>query len=169
MSNNKVMRKLKLKLSLCLLPILAAIGCTTDQTTAAYKGANASDLAVTAAMTGWGAYVATVHPGTNAEFKVFTAFNSYKQAELALVDATASLASNPTNTAPAVAAQNALAAAQLDLVNLISSLTNGPTIKTNSALPSIQFDWMMPILWTIEAGGQQIPAVWTNPVPFTAN
>jgi hypothetical protein len=100
------------------------IGCSTTQTTAAYKAEAATDVTVQAAMTGWGTYVQLYQPGTNAEQKVLDAFNLYRQSQLALVDATASLASNPTNTAPLQAAENAVAASQLDLINLIGSLTN---------------------------------------------
>jgi hypothetical protein len=99
-------------------------GCTTNQVTAAYKVEAATTVTVQAAMTGWGTYVALYHPGTNAEQKVFNAFQIWQSSELAMVDATASLASDPTNTAPAQAAQNAVAASQLDLINLIASLTN---------------------------------------------
>lgn len=99
-------------------------GCSTSQTTTAYKGEAATDLSVKTALTGWGFYVAAKHPGTNAEETVLQAFKVYKAAELTLIDATASLASNPTNTSPVVAAQNAVAASQVSLVNLISSLTN---------------------------------------------
>jgi hypothetical protein len=99
--------------------------CSTSQTTAAYKGEVATQTAVAAAMTGWGVYVGMYHPGTNEEQKVFDAFQIYKQSELLLIDSTASLANNPTNTTTSQAALNAVAAAQLDLLNLITSLTNG--------------------------------------------
>lgn len=80
-------------------------------------------------MTGWGAYVAAKHPGTNVEQKVFTAFQLYQNAELSLVQASAAVASStnadgsPQST---VQAKAALDAAQLYLVNLITSLTNSP-------------------------------------------
>lgn len=115
---------------LCLLIFCVQIvgnlfeGCSTNQSTIAYKSEVAGDLAVKTAMTGWGFYVANYHPGTNAELRVLHGFNVVKAAELTVVDATASLAANPTNTAPLVSAQNALAASQASLVTLISSLTN---------------------------------------------
>ncbi len=104
-------------------------GCSTTQTTVAYKGEAATDLAVKTAMTGWGTYVALKHPDTASELQVFNAFEAYKAAELALIDATASLASNPTNTPALNAAQNAVAASQADLIKLISTLTNSLPTK----------------------------------------
>ncbi len=113
---------------LCSLACIAWMfaGCSTTQTELAFKTEQAADLTVQTAMTGWGTYVALEHPGTNTEAKVLAAFNIYKNAELALVDATASLASEPTNTAPLTAAQSALAASQASLLSLITSLTNTP-------------------------------------------
>lgn len=105
-------------------------GCSTNQTTTAYKGEVVGDTGVKTAMTGWGVYVQLYKPGTNAEQKVLNSFNLVRAAELTLVDATASLAQNPTNTAPLQAAENALAASQVDLVTLIGSLTNNPWTNT---------------------------------------
>ncbi len=110
-------------LALCLA---LAWGCSTNQTTVTYKAEVATDGGVRAAMIGWGGYVAAQHPGTNSELKVLAAFRTVKASELALVDATASLAADATNTNAVTAAQNALTAAQVDLVNLIGSLTNNP-------------------------------------------
>ena len=111
---------------LCALTLWALCSCSTNQTTAAFKGETASDLTVTTALAGWGAYVAAEHPGTNAEQQVFAAFKVTQSAELALIDATTALASNPAATNSATAAQNAFAASQLDFVNLVQSLTNLP-------------------------------------------
>lgn len=124
-------KQLKWVVALILATGLTAaglLGCSTNQTTAAYKGEVATDTAIATAMSGWGAYVSLYHPGTNTEQKVFDAFALYKQSEITLIDATASLAGNPTNTAPQQAALNAVAATQLDLLNLITTLTNSPTL-----------------------------------------
>ena len=104
-------------------------GCNSTPSTVAYKGEVATDAAVITAMTGWGAYVTAKQPGAATEQKVFAAFEIYKAAQLTLIDATASLAANPTNTVPLQAAENAVAASQLDLINLIASLTNAPSLK----------------------------------------
>ncbi len=109
--------------TICLVSLLAN-GCGSTPTAIAYKGEVATDAAVRTAMVGWGAYVAAKHPGTNAEQKVLNAFRLVKQSELVLLDATESLALSPTNTAPLVAAQNAVAASEVNLQKLISSLTN---------------------------------------------
>lgn len=118
---------------ICLTGFIGACGilggCSTNQTTTAYKGEVVGDTAVKTAMTGWGIYVQMYQPGTNAEQKVLNAFNLVRASELTVVDATASLAQNPTNTAPLQAAENALAASQADLVVLIGSLTNAIPAK----------------------------------------
>lgn len=108
--------------TICFTAIVS--GCHSTPSTIAYKGEVATDAAVRSAMVGWGAYVAAKHPGTNSEAKVRDAFNLYKQAQLTLIDATAAFASNPTNSTPVQAATSVVVAAQANLVNLISSITN---------------------------------------------
>lgn len=110
-------------IGVCCLLALSFTACNTTPATIAYKGEVATDASVRSAMIGWGGYVALKHPGTNDEQRVKNAFNLYKQAQLTLIDATAALASNPTNATPVQAAQNVVAAAQVNLVNLISALT----------------------------------------------
>jgi hypothetical protein len=131
-TSDKVFYGMMLAFASIMVSVMLFGGCSTNQTTAAYKGEVVTDTAVKTAMTGWGVYVQLYHPGTNAETQVLHAFNSMRAAELTVVDATESLASNPTNTAPLQAAENALAASQADLVTLIGSLTNNPNIWTNT-------------------------------------
>lgn len=106
------------------LMLLFYVGCSTSQTSNTYKASVAGDQAVRLAMTGWGVYVGQKHPGTNTELQVFNAFQAVKAGEILVLNATASLASNPTNTAPLAAAENALAATQSSFISLISSITN---------------------------------------------
>jgi hypothetical protein len=112
------MKLMKLCVPVCLAGLLWA-GCNTTQQTVAYKAETATDLAVTTAMVGWGAYVATEHPGTNAEQTVLNAFEATKTAELAVVDATAA-----TNTTPLATAQTVLSESQAALLKIISIYTN---------------------------------------------
>lgn len=119
------MKKFITALSASLTVILMVlIGCSTNQVTTAYKVEGATDIAVRAAMSGWNLYVGMKHPGTNAELQVMHAFKTVQAAEVTVVDATASLAANPTNTAPLLAAQNAFSASIQNLNTLITTITN---------------------------------------------
>jgi hypothetical protein len=104
-------------------------GCTTSQQAAAFKVETGANISVSAAMTGWGAYVALQHPGTNAEQTVYNAFESYKSANLAAINATEALAQSPTtiSTNVVISAQNLASQSITNLVNLIQSF--GVTLK----------------------------------------
>lgn len=100
------------------------VGCSTNSQQAAYKGVSGSDAAVRVAMIGWGSYVSAAHPAAATEQQVKNAFDAYRNAELAVIDASAALSTNGGNTNTLTAAFIAEQAAQSDLVNLINSLTN---------------------------------------------
>jgi hypothetical protein len=106
---------------------LLAEGCSSTAQSNSFKAATATDAAVRAAMIGWGAYVTVAKPGTNSETQVRNAFDIYRSAELAVIDATSAVSTNATATNALNAALIAEAAAQADLVNLVSSLTNTTT------------------------------------------
>lgn len=112
--------------SLLAAAILASalVGCTTSQVNVAYKSSIAADIGVKASLAGWNVYVGLKHPGTNAEIQVLNLFKTVKQAEITLVDAEASLAANPTNTAPYEAALAVYQATATDFSAVIASLTN---------------------------------------------
>lgn len=122
----------ELLIAVLSIACLAGIsGCSTTQTTTAYKTEVAANIAVSAAMTAWGTYVSQAHPGTNAEQTVWQAFQAYKASEIAAVTATETLATSPTNT-PAITqaittATASLSAASTNLVTVIQSF--GVTIK----------------------------------------
>lgn len=104
--------------------ILTISGCSTSAQQTAYKSVAGSDATVRAAMISWGGYVSAYHPGTNAEQRVKTAFDAYKNAELAAIDACAALSTNGANTNALTAAFTAEQAAQGDLLNIINTFTN---------------------------------------------
>jgi hypothetical protein len=102
---------------------LAFSGCATQQvTTTAYKAEATTDAAVTTAMSAWGTYVATYHPPASEELQVETAFNAYKQAELAAIDATAAYANaaGSNSVAQARSETTALNAANQSLADLLN-------------------------------------------------
>jgi len=102
---------------------LAFSGCATQQmTTTAYKAEATTDAAVTTAMSAWGTYVATYHPPASEELEVETAFNAYKQAELAAIDATAAYANaaGSNSVAQARSETTALNAANQSLADLLN-------------------------------------------------
>lgn len=109
------------------LALCTVLGCSTNAQKVTYQAVTGTDATVRTAMTGWGAYVSYAHPGTNTELKVKQAFDSYRAGELAVIDATSALASNPGATNAVQAALIMEQAAQADLLNLISQLTNSPT------------------------------------------
>ena len=110
---------------LAFTPLAFVPGCTTNQTTTAYKGVGATKLTIDGAMAMWGAYVQQKNPGTNAEQLVWQAYQSAKVAELAAASAAASLAASPTNTAVTTQVVSAFtasyAATASNLVNVIQS------------------------------------------------
>lgn len=103
---------------------MAFSGCASQQvTTTAYKAEATTDAAVTTAMSAWGTYVATYHPPASEELQVQTAFNAYKQAELAAIDATAAYANAAGSNSVAqsqseTTALNAATQSLTDLLNL---------------------------------------------------
>lgn len=112
---------------IALIAALAAaclVGCTTNQLSIAKKAEVATDATVTGGLAGWGVYVATKHPGTNAELQVLHAFKAVQASEVLVVDASATLAANPTNTAPLQAAQQVFDASKSNFFTLINSITN---------------------------------------------
>lgn len=100
------------------------VGCTSHIQTVAYKGSTATDGGVRLAMTGWGLYVGQKHPGTNAEQQVLLVFNTVKNAELGVIDASAQLLSNSQATNQAIAADIILSNAQKTLLSTIATYTN---------------------------------------------
>lgn len=108
---------------------LAVVGCKTSQLATAQKVSVATDLTVSTAMNGWGIYVDAKHPGTNAERQVLHTWQAVKATELTILDAEASLISNPTNTPPLVAAQAAYQASASNLFTLLSTITNAVNSK----------------------------------------
>ena len=117
-----------MKYLLSLIACIAiVVGCQTPPATVAYKGESAANVTVIAAMTAWGAYVASEHPGIPAELKVKSAFEKTQSAELALIDATTAwVASKPADggaTAPpnVLAAQAAFQTAVNELVALVKA------------------------------------------------
>ncbi len=113
-------------LSLLLIPLLFS-GCGTTPQKATFNTAAGTDATVRLAMTGWGAYVATAHPGTNIEAQVQSYFGMYQQAEIATIKAGAALLNNPAATNVFSSAVIAETAAQSNLITLISSITNAVT------------------------------------------
>lgn len=99
-------------------------GCSTTAQQASYNTAGATDAAVRTAMVGWGAYVSVAHPSTNVELTVRNSFNTYKSAELAVIDASAAVQTNSTATNLLSAAIVAEQAAQSGLLTIIASYTN---------------------------------------------
>lgn len=102
---------------------LAITGCASQQvTTTAYQTEATTDAAVTTAMSAWGAYVAAYHPSASEELQVQTAFNAYKQAELAAIDATAAYANaaGSNSVAQAQSETTALNAATQSLTDLLN-------------------------------------------------
>lgn len=115
--------------------ILSASGCKTSPqstVTVAYKSETAADAVVSAAMRAWGAYVATYHPPLGQEIRVRGAFNTYKSANLAAIDATEALA-NATGSNSLAAAANYTAASQqaADSLSKLVGLVTQFTTKTN--------------------------------------
>lgn len=102
-------------------------GCTTSQQATAFNAAGATDAGVRTAMVGWGAYVSVVHPSSNVEITVRNSFNTYKSAELAVIDATEAVSTNSAATNFLSAAVIAEQAAQADLLTIIASYTNSLT------------------------------------------
>lgn len=99
-------------------------GCTTNQQATAFNVAGATDAGVRTAMVGWNAYVSVAHPSSNVEITVRNSFNTYKSAELAVIDATEAVSTNSTATNFLSAAVIAEQAAQADLLKIISTYTN---------------------------------------------
>lgn len=122
----------KAKFQVVAVAVLVAVAafvtasCTTNQQTTAYNAAGATDAAVRTAMIGWGAYVSVAHPGTNTELTVRNAFLAYRNSELAVIDATEAVSTNPQATNLLNAAVIAERAAQADLLNIIKAYTNSP-------------------------------------------
>jgi hypothetical protein len=116
-----------MKIFALIFALALMAGCsTTSVSTTAYKTEATTDAAVTAAMSGWGAYVAAYHPAVSEELQVQSAFNKYQQAELAAIDATTAFsAATSTNSASSttneVAALTAATQSLTDVLNLVQS------------------------------------------------
>jgi hypothetical protein len=80
------------KIHILFLPLAAALalgcGCaSTGPQQVTYQAAGTTIVSVDAAMNEWGAYVATAHPGTNAEIAVESAYEKYQSAMAVACDA----------------------------------------------------------------------------------
>lgn len=112
--------------TLALPCLFLSSGCNTPPAKAAYQVEAGAAATMTAAMTAWGAYVATSHPPAAQEQKVKDAFVRYQLAELAAIDATKawvmSGSGSGTNAPPSVTGASAAASQALgELVALIQS------------------------------------------------
>jgi hypothetical protein len=102
------------------------MGCRNPETVA-YKSSKTAHITATAALKAWRDYVAAKHPPVEQEKKVQAAWDTYKAAQLTLLDATKAYmaAGSPP---PATAQQKfdqalvAGAAALADLIGLIQQL-----------------------------------------------
>ena len=116
---------------LLLLGLLGCYsGCTSTPARIAYNTVSTPAVAVDAAMTAWGDYVAQYHPSAVAEMKVKAAFEKYQAAELLAIDAAqayATLASSGSTNSLGAQLQAGLtsqtaANALADLVNLLRNI-----------------------------------------------
>jgi hypothetical protein len=105
--------------------IIGMSGCSTPQS-AAFKVESGAETVVETALAGWNVYVGQYHPGTNVEFKVEQALNTYKASELLAIDATQAWIRDTNNVQTALsmqAEQAAQARTLADLLAVISTLT----------------------------------------------
>jgi len=78
---------MKTALAFFLLLFALNIGCKNPETTA-YKTSKTAHVTAVAALRAWNDYVTARHPSVETEKKVQTAFDTYKTAQLILLDAT---------------------------------------------------------------------------------
>lgn len=104
-----------------LISITSFSGCTTSQTTAAYKTESATDAVVTAAWSTWLAYLkANSNISLATQQQVSAAFNKVKAAELVALDTTSLAATNGNTNGVAVSiAEETQALTDLD--NLLAT------------------------------------------------
>jgi hypothetical protein len=100
-------------------------GCSSTSQQTAYRVTATTAVGVDVAMTAWGNYVATAHPGTHAELAVKAAYEKYQASMAAVTDAGAiSAAANGTNAAASSALDLAQAQSAQDLVDLENLITS---------------------------------------------
>lgn len=127
----------KYKSRLVLLAVMAGLvvcaGCslfTNSQTpiTVASKAETAADIAVDTSMAAWDDYVKQYHPPASTELVVEKAFNDYKAAELAAIDATTAYANatgsnSVTQVSAVTAAQTQVSQSLAELLTLVQTTT----------------------------------------------
>ena len=109
--------KLSAFIAIGALSGLMCSGCASTPAGKAYQGEAATHATIDAAMTAWGDYVASRHPGTNQEATVKIAFQRCQAAELSLIDASALYAALKNQNA-----ETNLLTAATDVQNCISDL-----------------------------------------------
>ena len=105
---------IRVTISICLLSFGIAFcgwvsGCHTAPETTAYRISGTARVTAESAMRAWGDYVSKNHPPVAQELKVQHLFDSYKAAQLALLDSAIAYSQASTNVAAQPGAQ-----AQLD-------------------------------------------------------
>lgn len=75
-------------IALGALSYAATSGCKTKPENVAYRTSGAAHVTAIAALKAWSDYVSLNHPPVEQEKKVQAAFDSYKKAQLTLLDAT---------------------------------------------------------------------------------
>jgi len=97
-------------LIICAVTVNTVTSCKTDPATAIYR------VSAEAAMRSWGNFVALNHPPVAQELRVQKLFDSYKAAQVALLDAAIAYSVASTNVAAQPGAQ-----AQLDRAVAVAS------------------------------------------------
>lgn len=117
-----------LALALCAGLLAVTPGCSTSPPMAVYRATSTAHITVDAAMRAWGDYVAQFHPPVSQEAAVRDAFNKYKLAQLAVLDAAIGYQQAQSDGAALSQAQRdlnaALAAAGAALGDLTSLITS---------------------------------------------
>lgn len=106
-------------------------GCGSTPQKIAYQAAGTTVVTVDTAMSGWGAYVAVKHPGTNEEMTVKNAYEKYQASMAVVCDAGAAYSATGGTNATATAAFNqAIANSSQNLTDLEKLITTyGVTLK----------------------------------------
>lgn len=116
--------------------VLAAIdGCSTAATST-YQGVATTQVAGQTALDAWNRAIPIVHPSTNTQYKVRSAFNKWKSGMIVVCDAGAAYSAGASTTnAPALEAalEYAIASSAQDKTDFLNLLSQaGVNISTNS-------------------------------------
>ena len=103
-------------LIICAVTVNTVTSCKTDPATAIYRVSGTARIGAEAAMRSWGNFVALNHPPVAQELRVQKLFDSYKAAQVALLDAAIAYSVASTNVAAQPGAQ-----AQLDRAVAVAS------------------------------------------------